>query len=133
MRVDSTACGATSQLSIPHQYHSTAMECSSTAATWRALPQRRHIIKRVSSRRNKSSLLPKGSGPEATAVGQGVYFAQTAQAAHAKTRHCGVILAAEVRLGKKFYVALNDLRNRYCNRVQTCEDALIFSIANGCE
>ena len=108
------------------------MECSSTAATWRALPQRRHIIKRVSSRRNKS-LLPKGSGPEATAAGQGVYFAQTAQAAHAKTRHRGVILAAEVRLGKRFHVALNDLRNRSCNRVQTCEDALIFSIANVCE
>lgn len=66
-------------------------------------------------------------------VGQGMYFAQSPEDTHRKTRHRGVILAADVSLGQRFQVSLADSKNGTWCRTQSCEDTLDFLTSLGCE
>ncbi len=65
-------------------------------------------------------------------VGQGMYFAQSPDT-HRKTRHRGVILAADVSLGQRFQVSLADSKNGTWCRTQSCQDTLDFLTSRGCE
>jgi hypothetical protein len=66
-------------------------------------------------------------------VGQGMYFAQSPEDTHRKTRHRGVILAADVSLGQRFQVSLADSKNGTWCRTQSCQDTLDFLTGHGCE
>lgn len=65
-------------------------------------------------------------------VGAGMYFARSPEETYPKTTSRGVILAADVRLGNKFNVSLQDSKNGTWNRHQKCEDSLAMITEHGC-
>ena len=65
-------------------------------------------------------------------VGAGMYFAKTAQETYPKTTKFGVILAVEVRLGRRFQVSLADSQNGTWPRDQSCQDSLSLITEHGC-